>query len=633
VNNHERGDYLEQLCRKWLLKRIGGSRIIETKLNSIHGIDFAILMPDGSVAIIEVKSKTGTAVDPQMTVQWIKDRLNAELAELVREAFRNNKKVWSAIYSVDDSKADNPLFKVKGTGTYQWSDFFEGLVPKKENFTMLGRSAKITGDTVTIYHTLECGDIRQVHEYEIRLKSISSLVLKTIIEHGNFPFDIPHSHRVIENGKETHCRAISEWHTHEAGSDHLRSDKVTRNTCTGCRSDFFCFSSREHCHVCGDISKNEALDTAQLLIIRAQSLSGSTDWKETGLKMKELMSQWQKECRDLPREQSDLLWNRFQSARQIFYDGQKRHFNELDRKRQEGKKNAERLIARAESLAGSTDWKSTGEEMKRLMTEWKAKCRPLPRDQADNLWNRFQSARQKFYDRRTAYFDAQEKERQANKRHAESLIARAQALSGSTDWKSTGEEMKRLMTDWKANCRPLPRESADSLWDRFQSARQKFYDRRTAYFDAQEKERQANKRHAESLIARAQALSGSTDWKSTGEEMKRLMTDWKANCRPLPRESADSLWDRFQSARQKFYDRRNDHFDAVNRERQDNLREKERLIDRMEGLIYSSDKRSARAEAKDLQSEWKRIGPIPREENDRVWSRFRNAADQVFNSR
>ncbi|MEL7362061.1 MAG: DUF349 domain-containing protein, partial [Bacteroidota bacterium] len=288
------------------------------------------------------------------------------------------------------------------------------------------------------------------------------------------------------------------------------------------------------------------------------------------------------------------------------------------------------LIKDAEKLSFSTEWKATHEKLGALRRDWKAAGR-LPRDEDERRWAAFSSAVDTFYERRQEHFAAVEREREANLRAKTRLIERAERLSSSSDWKATGEAMKALMGEWKA-IGHVPREKQEALWSRFSAARQTFFDRRTAFFDRRDKERAANRRKKEALIQRAQRLSSSSDWKATGDAMKRLMAEWKA-VGPAPRDDEEQLWGAFTAARQRFYDRRSAHFDALNRERAANLRTKESLCRDAERLTSASDPYDAVNAYKALQARWKSVGPVPRDEQDALWQRFRAAGDRIFANR
>ena len=69
----------------------------------------------------------------------------------------------------------------------------------------------------------------------------------------------------------------------------------------------------------------------------------------------------------------------------------------------------------------------------------------------------------------------------------------------------------------------------------------------------------------ERLIAEAIDIQGSTDWKATSERQRQLMADWRIAGNAGKRHS-DDLWNRFNAARQVFFDAQKHHFEAVHKE-------------------------------------------------------------------
>jgi len=220
---------------------------------------------------------------------------------------------------------------------------------------------------------------------------------------------------------------------------------------------------------------------------RAESLSNSTDWKNTGEKFKQLQSEWKK-IGQVPKEKTDQVWNRFNNAKQKFFDNRKKHFDKIDQERKSNLLKKENICSRAESLSNSTDWKNTGQKFKQLQSEWR-NIGQVPKEKSDQVWNRFNNAKQRFFDNRKTHFEALERERLGNQSRKESVCSRAESLSYSSDWKETGAKFKQLQSEWKS-IGPVPKDSADRLWKRFNSAKQTFFDRRSQYFEERNKERE-----------------------------------------------------------------------------------------------------------------------------------------------
>ncbi|MCP9960374.1 DUF349 domain-containing protein [Streptomyces somaliensis] len=149
-----------------------------------------------------------------------------------------------------------------------------------------------------------------------------------------------------------------------------------------------------------------------------------------------------------------------------------------------------------------------------------------------------------------------------------------------------------------------------------------------------QKARQADEaRHAkEALVAEAEELARSEQWRAAGERLRALVDTWKGLPR-LDRKSDDELWHRFSHARSAFSKRRKAHFAALDAQREEARRTKERLVAEAEALSGSTDWGATSARYRELMTEWKAAGRAQREHEDELWNRFRSAQDVFFAAR
>ena len=289
----------------------------------------------------------------------------------------------------------------------------------------------------------------------------------------------------------------------------------------------------------------------------------------------------------------------------------------------------EALCAKAEALLEEVDLKKAATELRQLHVDWKA-AGPTTKDKQAELWQRFKAAADQVHERTRAHFAVLDEQRGANLAKKEELAARVEALADSSDWKETAELIKALQEEWKA-LGPVPKDKADEVWKRFRGACDKFFDRRKAHFEAGDAERAANLAKQETLVAAVEKLAGSTDWKRTADEIKRLQAEWKS-IGPAPRDKADEVWKRFRGACDQFFDARKQHFDKLDEERGGNLKAKELLCEKVEALADAPPDQSDDAldVVKQLQAEWRTIGPAPKDVADDVWNRFRAACDKIY---
>ncbi|MEH2181877.1 DUF349 domain-containing protein [Nostoc sp.] len=221
------------------------------------------------------------------------------------------------------------------------------------------------------------------------------------------------------------------------------------------------------------------------------------------------------------------------------------------------------------------------------------------------------------------------REIEAKNRHKkEQLCSQAEALSASMDWRGAHEVIKSLRVEWEA-VGSAGEDINQDLWIRFQSAVEKFYQRRTKHFEKLECQQQENRAKKEKLCNQAESLSFSTSWKETSESFKKLHEQWK-QIGSAGRNYEDDLWRRFRSGQNKFYERRSAFYKQRDEEQLENLERKKNLCKMAELLVYKSDTRTATQTVKELQAEWKTIGYVPREQADEIWNRFQIACNRVF---
>jgi hypothetical protein len=209
----------------------------------------------------------------------------------------------------------------------------------------------------------------------------------------------------------------------------------------------------------------------------------------------------------------------------------------------------------------------------------------------------------------------------------EALAVEAEALSGSTSWKTTAERYAAIVEEWKA----LPRgdrTAEQELWKRISSSRTAFDKRRRQHFtevDAQRKDAIAAKR---AVIAKAEALATSTDWQRTTKQLRDLLDEWKA----LPRASRtdeDKLWRRFKAAQDAFYAARSAAQESAEDALRENIPAKEALLVEAEALLPVTDLAAAKRTLRGIQERWDKVGDVPRADRGRLEGRLRTVEEAV----
>lgn len=278
------------------------------------------------------------------------------------------------------------------------------------------------------------------------------------------------------------------------------------------------------------------------------------------------------------------------------------------------------MISDAKNLTSRTDWKEAGTAFDELNDAFKTVGTVGDRGIDTKQWDEFKEYERKFRTRRKTHFDQLEQEFAERARAKEAICEEAESLQESPDFKESGQRLRELMDQWK-EIGFAGRERDEHLWQRFQAARGVFNERRKGWFAE-------NAEKKEALASKAEALARLEDAAAAQQQMRPLMQQWR-EIGSAGRNSDDTLWSRFRGAQEDVYQRSRAVFDARHQERQQNFEAKQGLVLEVEGLI-GTDSRTATQRCKEIQQEWKKIGPVPRDQSEQQWQRFRAACDSVF---
>ena len=254
---------------------------------------------------------------------------------------------------------------------------------------------------------------------------------------------------------------------------------------------------------------------------------------------------------------------------------------------------------------------------------------PLPskRDRQEVL-ARLEAARAALAPRVQELRDADEWQRWANLQVQEEICRDMEALKAEENLEVAGRRMRELQGRWK-QVALAPRAQGEVMWRRFKTAQDEVFARTSAHFAAQNEERSANLARKQVLCERAEALADSSDWVKTATEIQGLQAEWKA-IGPVARGHEKAIWERFRKACDRFFTRRQEDLKRRKEEWSANLAKKEALCASAEALADSTEWESAAAKFKQLQAEWKTVGPVRKSRSEAIWQRFRTACDRFF---
>ena len=245
----------------------------------------------------------------------------------------------------------------------------------------------------------------------------------------------------------------------------------------------------EHAKVEKEQARADAVARKEALAAEAEQIGAeATHWKNAGDRLRAILDEW-KTIRGVDRKTDEQLWRRFSKARDAFNRRRGSHFAELDRQRAAAKGRKQELVEEAESLTDSTDWGPTANRYKQLMAEWKAAGR-APKDSDDALWQRFRTAQDRFFSRRSEAFSERDAEFAANAKLKEELLVEAEQINPSADLKAAQSQLQRVQERWD-EIGKVPRERMRELEGRLRGVADKVRDAADAQWRRTDPEAQA----------------------------------------------------------------------------------------------------------------------------------------------
>ncbi|MFF2082284.1 DUF349 domain-containing protein [Nocardia sp. NPDC058176] len=196
-----------------------------------------------------------------------------------------------------------------------------------------------------------------------------------------------------------------------------------------------------------DRERASAKTRKEELCVRAEELSGSTDWTGTAAVFRDLLTEWKAAGR-APREADEALWRRFKSAQDVFFAARNAAVSERDAEFEHNATAKQELLRAYEHIDPATGleaarnalrelqdkWDAVGKVPRERMQELEGKLRAIEkrvRDAADQQWRRTDPeavARAAQFRERVAQFEEQAAKATAagKKRDAEKALEQAQ---------------------------------------------------------------------------------------------------------------------------------------------------------------------------------------------------------------
>ena len=194
--------------------------------------------------------------------------------------------------------------------------------------------------------------------------------------------------------------------------------------------------------------------------------------------------------------------------------------------------------------------------LQQLHDEW-AEIGPVARELREDLWNRFKQASSIINKKHQAYFDELHAKENENLEKKQALIEQLKAidltaLKSNKQWEDATEKVQAIQQEWRT-IGFAPKKQNQTIYEAYRQLCEAFFKAKTAFYKGMRDELSENLKKKRALIAEAESLKESTDWKETTEKLIELQKQWKA-IGPVARKYSDDLWKMFTAACDTFFE-------------------------------------------------------------------------------
>lgn len=147
-----------------------------------------------------------------------------------------------------------------------------------------------------------------------------------------------------------------------------------------------------------------------------------------------------------------------------------------------------------------------------------------------------------------------------------------------------------------------------------------------------EEEKEKNLRLKRSILDKLRELTSAEESSTSLNAFKDLQNEWK-NSGPVPSAYTRELWANYNALVEMFYNNRSIYFELKELDRKKNLESKIELVEKAEQLVNEPLIVESIKELRKLHEEYKAIGPVPKEEQEVLWTRMKAASDKIYERR
>ena len=292
------------------------------------------------------------------------------------------------------------------------------------------------------------------------------------------------------------------------------------------------------------------------------------------------------------------------------------------------------LIERLKVLTESQDdFNKRYNEFRDIQRKWK-EIKLIPQDQSKELWRSYQLYNERFYDIVKINNQFRDYDFKKNLEMKTALCETVERLANEEpDVISAFHQLQKLHQQWR-EIGPVAKEFRESIWERFKEASTVINKKHQVHFEGLKEQEEKNLEEKATICEEIEAINFEAlktmkDWEKKTDEVIALQAKWRTIGFATKKLNV-KIFERFRVSCDNYFNKKSEFYKSIKQEMDKNLELKKALIEKAESLKDSTDWKETTKALVEIQSEWKKIGPVARKYSEAIWKQFIAACDYFF---
>lgn len=201
--------------------------------------------------------------------------------------------------------------------------------------------------------------------------------------------------------------------------------------------------------------------------IETSVLKTYKDWDKATKDILDLQEEW-RSIGFAPRKSNQKAFERYRDACDKFFGAKAEFYKEVKTSLNENLEKKKALCEKAEALKESTDWKAASDEFIKMQKEWKT-IGPVQKKFSDEVWKRFISACDYFFEQRNKNVSGQKGEELQNLEKKKAIIEKIKAFAKTENTSESLAALRALAAEWNA-VGHVPYKEKDKIYKEYRTA-------------------------------------------------------------------------------------------------------------------------------------------------------------------